>query len=569
MNIDLEQKEYGGIKMSISCQYDSMSYPFFLEDLSKSISIEGELRLVDNSPPIDKILWGSFTADAPVLTVFDDLLVVSGKVFPYLLYFTKPSEKAAIPEGDLNENPGTEFERREYGARWFNENGLEYEERITVPGLHPGMLVDVDLSPVNAFFEEIGPGQISFHGQLEVTVHGVENQGTQVVNEVVAQTPLKVNVTKEPIKLEELLEVRKGIIQIQTPLILSNLKPGAARILMYQVRPAGVNWELGHDKIFIKGFLEVAMVYVGCDDDGLPTEIFTHEWNRAAGTAVPFETSINMDTDGKDLTVLPRIKLSNGKFEMKTSREMRYWVDVQCEAVVSEVVQKEVVSNADCSGDRVIDVLKNLLNFEEYLGEKTGVISLETSLNLPGGVVPERLLVWEGSLKDIALEAAEDKVLVEGSLDLRLIYGTDSADGSGVQVANWDRSSNCSIPLTGVVDFPGVQPGTLLRSQVEVDSLNLELTGDHTVQATGTVILRVMARAPRALMVLRDCAAVEPIDPSSRPSMLFYVVQPGDTLWKIARHYQTTVDALAQANQVANPDRIDIGRKLLIPKLVG
>lgn len=555
--------------MSISCQYDSMSYPFFLGDLSKSISVEGELRLADNSPLVDKILWGNFTADAPVLTVFDDLLVVSGKVSPYLLYLTKPSEKEVVSEGDLNENPGLGFERREYGARWVNENGLDYEERITIPGLHPGMLVDVDLSSANAFFEEIGPGQISFHGQLEVTVHGVENQGAQVVNEVVAQTPLKVNVTKEPVKLEKLLDLRKGIIPIQTPLILSNLKPGAARILTYQVKPTGINYEVGRDKIFVKGFLELAMVYVGCDDDGLPTEVFAHEWNRTAGTAIPFETSINMDTDDKELTVLPRIKLSNGKLEMKTPREMRYWVDVQYEAVVSEVVQKEVVSNADCSGDQVIDVLKKLLNFEEFLGEKTGVISLESSLDLPGSFVPERLLVWEGSPKDITLEAAEDKVLVEGSLDLRLIYVTDNTDGSGVQVANWDRPSNCSIPLAGVIDFPGIQPGTLLRSQVEVDSLNLELTGEQTIQATGTVMLRVMARAPRSLMALRDCAAVEPVDPSSRPSMLFYVVQPGDTLWKIARQYQITVDNLARANQVPDPDRIDNGQKLLIPKFMG
>jgi LysM repeat protein len=555
--------------MSISCQYDSMRYPFFLSDLSKSISVEGELRLADNSPSVDKLIWGDFTADAPALTVFDDLLVISGKVYPHLLFLAKPEEKAAVRETNADEDQSQGFERREYRAHWDNINGVDYEGRFTIPGLRAGMLVDVDLSPSNATFEEVGPGQIRFHGQLEVMVHAVENQAAQVVCEVVAESPMKVNVAKEPAKLEELLDVQKEIIPVQTPLILSNLKPGAARILTYQVKPAGVNWELGRDKIFIKGFLEVGMVYIGCDDDGRSTEIFAHEWNRAAGTAVPFETSISMDTAGKELMVLPRIKLSNGKLEMKTPREMRYQVDVQCEAVLSEIVQKDVVVNTDCSSDQVIDVLKNLINFEEYLGEKTGVINLDTTLSLPGGASPERLLIWDGSAKDITLEAAEDKVLVEGSLDLKLLYVTDSAESSGVQVANWDRANNCSIPLAGVIDFPGLQSGTLLRAQVQVDSLNLELTGDKAVQVNGGVKLRVMARTPRAFMALRDCAAVEPIDPSSRPSMLFYVVQPGDTLWKIARHYQTTVDALAQANQVANPDRIDIGRKLLIPKLVG
>lgn len=555
--------------MSISCQYDSMRYQFFLPDLSKSISVEGELKLADNSPSVDKLVWGDFTADAPALTVFDDLLVISGKVYPFLLYLTKPEEKAAVRETNTDEDQDQWVERREYGAHWVDINGIDYEGRFTIPGLRAGMLVDVDLSPSNAVFEEVGPGQIRFHGQLDVTVHAVENQDAQVVCEVAAEAPMKVNVAKENVNLEELLDVQKEIIPVRTPLILSNLKPGAARILTYQVKPAGINWEFGRDKIFIKGFLEVGMVYVGCDDDGRTTEIFAHEWNRAAGTAIPFETSISMDTSDKELRVLPRIKLKNGKLEMKSPREMRYQVDVECETVLSKIVKKDVVINTDCNSDQVIDVLKNLINFEEYLGEKVGVINLDATLSLPGGVLPERLLIWDGTPRDITLEAAEDKVLVEGSLDLKLLYATDSAESSGVQVAKWDRANNCSVPLAGVIDFPGVQSGTLLRAQVQVDSLNLELTGDKTVQVNGEVKLRVMARTPKAFMALRDCAAVEPIDASSRPSMLFYVVQPGDTLWKIARHYQTTVDALAQANQIANPDRIDIGRKLLIPKLVG
>ncbi len=552
--------------MSISCQYEVMRYPFFLTDLTRSIPVEGELKLAENLPPLAKINWGSFEAEGPELEVYDDLLVISGKVYPYIMYLTSPGVNSIDTVAGGEEIQEQEIERLECGARWLNEAGVGYEERITIPGLRAGMAIDVDLSPSSATFEETGPGQIHFLGQLEVTVHALDNQEIQVVGEVVAQPPSKVNVIKEPVKLEEVLDVRKETIPLQTPLVLSNLKPGTARILTYQARPAGINYEVGLNKIFIKGFLDVSMVYVGCDDDGRPTEIFAHEWNRSSGTAVPFETVIATDTSDINLTVISRVTLRNSKLDMKTPREMRYRVDVECEATISKVVQKEVVTDAESGGEQVVDVLKSLLNFEENLGEKTGVITLETVIALPNGENPERLLLWEGSPKDLSLEAAEDKVLVDGSVDLRLVYAADSADGSRVQVACWDRPSNTSIPLAGVIEFPGVQPGTLLRTQAQIDSINLELTGDRTIQVNGTVLLRVMARAPRALMTLRDCAAVEPADPSARPSMMFYVVQHGDSLWKIARQYQTTVETLAQANQISNPDRICIGQKLIIPK---
>lgn len=44
-----------------------------------------------------------------------------------------------------------------------------------------------------------------------------------------------------------------------------------------------------------------------------------------------------------------------------------------------------------------------------------------------------------------------------------------------------------------------------------------------------------------------------------------YIVQPGDMLWAIARQYGTTVQAIAQANGIANPNLIYPGQQLVIP----
>lgn len=44
-----------------------------------------------------------------------------------------------------------------------------------------------------------------------------------------------------------------------------------------------------------------------------------------------------------------------------------------------------------------------------------------------------------------------------------------------------------------------------------------------------------------------------------------YVVQPGDTLWRISRQFGTTVDAIVQANHIPNPNLIYVGQVLEIP----
>ena len=45
-----------------------------------------------------------------------------------------------------------------------------------------------------------------------------------------------------------------------------------------------------------------------------------------------------------------------------------------------------------------------------------------------------------------------------------------------------------------------------------------------------------------------------------------YIVQPGDSLLKIALRFQTTVQALAEANSLTNPNKLVPGQSLIIPK---
>ena len=48
-------------------------------------------------------------------------------------------------------------------------------------------------------------------------------------------------------------------------------------------------------------------------------------------------------------------------------------------------------------------------------------------------------------------------------------------------------------------------------------------------------------------------------------SMVIYLVKPGDTVWKIAKRYKTTVSNIMELNNLEN-DNIKVGDKLYIQR---
>ena len=53
--------------------------------------------------------------------------------------------------------------------------------------------------------------------------------------------------------------------------------------------------------------------------------------------------------------------------------------------------------------------------------------------------------------------------------------------------------------------------------------------------------------------------------PTEVPQPVIHIVQEGDTLNSIAKRYGTTVKAIAEANEIADPNVIAVGQELIIP----
>lgn len=118
------------------------------------------------------------------------------------------------------------------------------------------------------------------------------------------------------------------------------------------------------------------------------------------------------------------------------------------------------------------------------------------------------------------------------------------------------------IPPQAVIHL--VQPGETLDSIADLYDLSVDdlIARNNLTDATSFYVgelLDVSSPAPTAE------PTVVPDEPSTPEAVIVHTVLRGETMYRIARQYGVTVNAIAQANQIADPTIIYAGQQLIIP----
>jgi murein DD-endopeptidase MepM/ murein hydrolase activator NlpD len=71
--------------------------------------------------------------------------------------------------------------------------------------------------------------------------------------------------------------------------------------------------------------------------------------------------------------------------------------------------------------------------------------------------------------------------------------------------------------------------------------------------------------AIQTALCVNPVQAAPSLEPAAQESTIVHVVRSGETLFSIARRYGTTIEAIVQANDIADPHWIHVGQQLIVP----
>lgn len=543
--------------MGIALQHEVLRSERRIGEGSRGCHLEGRLILPPGLPLPERTQFCRARVKEIRANALTGRVQVEGTVEVEVVYLA-PEQEAEVPR------------QPEYLFVWPGENGgdaIAFAQEIPMAGVQPGMHVEARAEVANLMVEPLDISSLRYAINLELSVDVLSAQEIRIATEVGGEIE-HLEVIKEYLHLETTLGRLETEIPVNVVLPLSEVKPDLVRVIARQIRLGEVKAEFIRGRVAVEGRLEVSAVYISRGEDGVQS-VEISEWGGEGRTPIGFEAFLELPANSPDVSLSPEARLGRLSLEPIGPREVRLDATICLKVQATQLRQVPVVTRIAPGPSELVDLQQKEITLSHLAGQGEQEITVETTLDLPPGRPDlERILQITATPVGLTAQAAEGKCLVDGWLDISLLY-LASATGGGqpsLASADWAKQQGTGVPVTEILGLPEAGPGLGTALVWGPARVTLERLAPRTIQLTVNFPVQVKVIEERTLGAIVDAALVPLAPVAGRPSMLFYVVQPGDDLWTVARRYGTTTEALARLNKLADPDSLDPGRKLLIPK---
>jgi len=533
----------------LDCKYGQLQLTKNLTKSTRTFTVEGELALGEGRPEIEKVLSCRGYLSEVTGNKDGGKLSLSGRVEVHLVYRGKEPKKGVA----------------EYGMVWQGEKGISFAVEMEYP--EPEATWDWKAGIKNLLLEPGSGGAVRYRGEIIVEVRARTEKNISVVTEA-AEEP-GIEIIEERAVVEEIINILHSRREVSNQFSLAYPRAPLARLVDCLVRPVAVRAEVSPGRVIVEGNLETTLIYVSSDETGEEVRLETAVWNVKNGGAFPFQIVFEEPRALPEQVARPEVWVES--LSMHSSHQENWSIQAILGATVELSEPRRVQMVLDITGgkEQIIDIDRGSFTIEETVGETEKNFVLEKILTFPSGaLIPERVLFVDSTpaaVEDARVEV--DRVFLEGETGIILVYaGKNEDEELQVDAALWENGGAGAVKFAEVMEMPGVEPGMKVTVTLGETGVTADVSDERTVKINLGFKARVMVREERTLSLVKDCALV-PLPEETRSGILFYLVQPEDTLWGIARRYQTTTAALCKANNLEGPDvELPPGKKLLIPK---
>lgn len=346
---------------------------------------------------------------------------------------------------------------------------------------------------------------------------------------------------KQDISLMGVAVHKKDTMRVKQEISLTSNKPDIYELLWNTVELRGVDIRAENDKIAVKGELFIFALYCGNDDNNslqwLEHSVPFYQEIECAGCTTDMIPNVDMvmmqsdlkvkqDEDGEDRVIGVDAVM---ELEMKIYEEEKL-----------SLLEDIYTPLRDCHAVREEQKLESLLvkNFSKCkVGDR---IKAE---NNQGKIL--QICHSDGNVKVDHTQIVENGILAEGIVQIRILYII-----SDDEMPFYSMES--MIPFSHTIEAEGINEGCSYHLRADLEQLSTTMIDSDEIEVKVVMNLNALVLQQMEKGIIKGVEERE-LDREklrSMPGIVGYQVQPGDTLWDIAKKFYTTIPTIMALNNL-------------------
>ncbi len=503
---------------------------------TSQVLVEGDIIVPDTKPDIDMVLEANGSAYIDSKDIVNDRVTFKGNLDINVLFIAKGENKPI----------------------YNMQSTYPINDFINIEGIDKNMTVFTTCNITNLDYKIINDRKVSFRAILDVTSEVLAKESIEAVTTIDGLDEKQMKVTN--INVNKVACTKFDRFNIKDDIEISSGRPNIKEILDINFNIINKDIRTQLEKINISGDIRACILYKSDEEDSIIT-YFEQD--------IPFNGVIEVEgaTDDMIGDVYLDIQEKNVQILEDVDGEPRLiGVDIYvgCNIKVSYEDEMNILEDAYAL-DKKINIEKNMQSYPMLVCKNKNQASIKEVLKLDEEC-PPILQVLKVSGKPILdnIEILQDKIVAEGIVECKILYITN----------NDEYPMHCFttiMPYSQAIDAKGANPKV---AKVDINSyiehIGVNMMSDKDVEVRCAINFDTCVIKEKEISFIID-VVFEEVDEqflNSISSMIIYVVQSGDTLWDLAKKFNTTVDDIVELNDIENPDLIYPGQKLLILKKV-
>ena len=444
--------------------------------------------------------------------------------------------------------------RKEEGGLQALGGSIPFEEAINVPDLDEKDYVSVSWQLEDLNTEMIHSRKLGIKAIVTLEAKAESLYDTEAAVDVRGEDDeIHLQVRRERIPAAAIALRRKDTYRLKQDITLPGSKPVIERMLWTEMKLAGCQAKPLDGQIHLEGTLMVFALYEG-GESGMV------QWVEES---IPFSGEVEMQGAAADMIPIIGLKLIHRDLEERPDydgemRELSVDAVIELDVRLYEEQELELLQDLYATNREIVLDTGEAV-FDQILTRNFGKCRVAEKVEMETDPRVLQICHSSGSVKLDGVEVRENELAVDGVLEVKLLYLTDE-DARPVQAATR------LVPFHYEAETPGITEDSIWYLEPGLEQLTAVMAGGGQAELRGVITLDLFVLQPETRQIILQ-AQVHPVDTEKMKAMpiVGYLVQPGDSLWDVAKRFHTTEKSILEANELPG-DAIKAGDCLILVK---